>query len=169
MFIFVWNLYKYFIPLVWWLALLWVMISYLHGHYLSKYFVSPLCPLYICHLLGFIFRITQRASLVAQTVKNPPVIQETWVWSLDGEDPLEEHMASHSSILPWRIPWTEEPGRVQSTGSQRVWHDWATEHACTYWVYIPDLCPVPLYRSLLIDYMSCGWNMSHWKELLDSS
>ena len=64
--------------------------------------------------------------LVAQTVKNLPAMQETQIRSLGQEDPLEEGMATHSSILAWRIPWTEEPGRLQSTGSQRVGHDWAT-------------------------------------------
>ena len=57
-------------------------------------------------------------SLVAQTVKNPPAMQETWVPSVAWEDPLEEGMATHSSILAWRIPWTEEPGGLQSMGSQ---------------------------------------------------
>ena len=51
---------------------------------------------------------------------------ETWVWSLGWEDPLEKEMTTHSSILACRIPWTEEPGGLQSTGSQRVGHDWAT-------------------------------------------
>ena len=60
------------------------------------------------------------ASLVAQMVKNPPARWETWVQSLLWEDPLEEGMAIHSSILAWRIPWTEEPGGLQSMGSQRV-------------------------------------------------
>ena len=55
---------------------------------------------------------------MAQTVKNLPFMQETWVRSLDWEDPQEEGMASHSSILAWRIPWAEEPGRLQSTESQ---------------------------------------------------
>ena len=64
------------------------------------------------------------ASLVAQLVKNLPVMQETWVRSLGWEDPLEEGMATHSSILAWRIPWTGEPGGLQSMGSQRVGHDW---------------------------------------------
>ena len=54
------------------------------------------------------------ASLVAQTVRNPPAVQETWVWSLGQKDPLEKGMATHSSILAWRIPWTEEPGGLQS-------------------------------------------------------
>ena len=64
-----------------------------------------------------------RASPVAQTVKNLPAMQETWVQSLGPEDPLEKEMATHSSILAWRIPWTEEPGGLQSMGSQRVRHD----------------------------------------------
>ena len=55
-------------------------------------------------------------------------MQETRVRSLGWEDPLEEEMATHSSILAWKIPWTEEPGRLQSTGSQRVGHDLAIEH-----------------------------------------
>ena len=60
---------------------------------------------------------------MAQMVRNPPAMQETWVQSLVWEDPLEEKMATHSSILAWRIPWTEEPGKLQSMGSQRVGHD----------------------------------------------
>ena len=56
-------------------------------------------------------------------VKNLPSMQETWVQSLVGEDPLEKKMATHSSILDWRTPWTEETGGLQSTGSQRVRHD----------------------------------------------
>ena len=63
------------------------------------------------------------ASLVAQMVKKLPAMWETWVWSLGWEDPLEEGMATHSSILAWRIPWTEESGRLQSMGSQRVRHN----------------------------------------------
>ena len=56
-------------------------------------------------------------------VKNPPAVQETWVRSLGQEDLLEEEMATHSSILAWKIPWTEKPGRLQFTESQRVGHD----------------------------------------------
>ena len=59
-------------------------------------------------------------------VKNPPAVQETWVQSLGWEDPLEKGTATHPSILAWRIPWTERPGRLQSIGSQRVGHNWAT-------------------------------------------
>jgi len=57
-----------------------------------------------------------RAFLVTQMVKNLPAVQETWVQSLGWDDPLEKGMATHSSILAWRIPWTEEPGGLQSTG-----------------------------------------------------
>ena len=63
---------------------------------------------------------------MAQTVKNPPTMQETWVPSLGWEDPLEKGKATHSSILAWRMPWTEEPGRLQSMGSQRVGHNRVT-------------------------------------------
>ena len=63
------------------------------------------------------------ASLVAQLVKNPPAMRETWVRSLGQKDPLEEGVATHSSILAWRIPWTEESGGLQSMGSQRVGHN----------------------------------------------
>ena len=62
----------------------------------------------------------KRASLVAQVVKNLPAVQETWVRSLGCKDPLEKGMATYSSILAWRIPWTEESGGLQSMGSQRV-------------------------------------------------
>ena len=64
-----------------------------------------------------------RAFLVAKPVKNPPAMQETWVQSLDQEDPLEKGMDTHSSILAWRIPWTEETGRLHSMGSQWVRQD----------------------------------------------
>ena len=69
---------------------------------------------------------TTKASLMAQRVKNLPAMQETqetWVLSLDQEDPLEKEIATHSSILTWRIPWTEEPGGLQSMGSQRAGHN----------------------------------------------
>ena len=64
------------------------------------------------------------ASLVAQTVKNLPAMQETWVQSLGQGDPLEKGMATHSSILAWKMPWTEEPGGLRSIALQRVGHDW---------------------------------------------
>ena len=62
---------------------------------------------------------------MAQMVKRLPAMQETRVQSLDQEDPLEKEVATHSSILVWKIPWMEEPGRLQPMGLQRVGHDWA--------------------------------------------
>ena len=67
--------------------------------------------------------VLQLALLVVQTVKNLPAMQETWVQSLGWKDPLEKGMATHSSILAWKIPWAEEPGGLQSMESQRVRHD----------------------------------------------
>ena len=69
-------------------------------------------------------------------VKNLPAVQETWLQSLDREDPLEEGMATHSSTLAWRSPWTEEPGGLQSMGLQRVGH----HH------HLGGTCPVPILR-----------------------
>ena len=68
-------------------------------------------------------------SLVAQIVKHLPPVLETRVQSLGRENPLEKEMATHSSILAWEIPWTEEPGMLQSRGLQRIWHTWAGRHA----------------------------------------
>ena len=68
---------------------------------------------------------------MAQMVKYLPEMQEMWVQSLGQEDPLENGMATHSSILAWRIPWTEEPGGLWSKGSQRVRHDRATDTTTT--------------------------------------
>ena len=73
------------------------------------------------------------SSPVAQAVKNLPAMQKTWVWALDWEDLLEMGMATHSSILAWRISWTEEPGRLQSMGSQRVRHNLAT-NTFLHWI-----------------------------------
>ena len=69
---------------------------------------------------------SQRVSLVAQMVKHLSAMQGPWVQSLGREDPLEKEMATHSTTLAWKIPWTEKPGRLQSMGSQRVGHNWVT-------------------------------------------
>ena len=63
----------------------------------------------------------RESALVAQMVKNLPGMQEAWVWSLGQEDPLEKGIATHSSILAWITPWTEEPGSLQSMGLQKSW------------------------------------------------
>ena len=74
-------------------------------------------------VVAILIYLSSRASLVAQRLKHLPAMWETRVQSLGREDPLEKEMATHSSILAWRIPWTEEPGRLYSTGSQRIGHD----------------------------------------------
>ena len=81
-----------------------------------------------------------RASLMAQTVKRLPAMRKTWVPSLGQEDTLEKKMATHSSILAWKIPWTEEPGGLQSMGSQRMGHDRATSlhFTSSVCVFIPS-------------------------------
>ena len=84
---------------------------------------------------------------MAQIVKNPPAMQETWVQSLGWDDPLEKKMATHSSILAWRIPWTEEPGGLWSTGSQSEMSK-VTEHTRLQKLQIP-LASFPCLLSLL--------------------
>ena len=81
----------------------------------------------LIHAQMEITRLYKVVSLVVQLLKNLPAMQKTWVRFLSWEDPLEKEMATHSSILAWRIPWTEEPGGLQSMGSQRVRHDLATK------------------------------------------
>ena len=80
----------------------------------------------LCSAVWWWPHVAYRTSLVAQKVKRPPEMWKTWIWSLGWEDLLEKEMATHSSTLAWKIPWTEEPGRLQSMGSQRVRHNWVT-------------------------------------------
>ena len=83
-------------------------------------------------------------------LKNMPVRQETWVWSPGQENPLEKGMATHSSIITWRIPWTEEPGAPQSMGSQRACQDRATHfHFLSCWSRF-SLCPMPIFRRVVV-------------------
>ena len=91
-------------------------------------------PIDICIVkLYYILHVhTIWTSLVVQMIKNLPAIQETPIRSLGQDDPLEKGMVTHSSILAWRIPWTEEPGRLQSMGSPRVRLHWATNTHTSY-------------------------------------
>ena len=85
------------------------------------------------------------AALVTQRVVNLPAMQETQVWSLDQEDPLEKGMATHSSILSWRVPRTEEPGGLQSMGSQGVGHNWEINtpfFSCHHFTLRSPLCTI---------------------------
>ena len=82
-------------------------------------------------------------------VKNLPAMQEMQVWSLGREDLLEKEMATHSSVLAWEIPWTEEPGRLQSMRSQRVGHDLATKQQQILWLYpFPTTCQLCSINSM---------------------
>ena len=85
-------------------------------------------------LINTVHVILNRAPLVAQMVKNLSAMWEAWVWSLGGEEPPEEGTATHSSILTWRIPWTEEPGGLQPMGLQRVGHNWVGNSLLWYWI-----------------------------------
>ena len=115
-------------------------ICFIHRLYVIELFLCPGCwdtlpsflnwkSLLICDQSSVIpfflphCTLTHWASLVAQTVKRLPTVREIRVRSLVWEDPLEKEMATHSSTLAWKIPWTEEPGRLQSMGLQRVGHD----------------------------------------------
>ena len=81
---------------------------------------------------------TDLVRSIAQRLKRLPAMRETRVRSLGWEDPLEKEMATHSSILAWRISWTEEPGGLQSTGSQRVGQDWATSLSLYFHMHLRD-------------------------------
>jgi len=86
-----------------------------------------------------------QTSLVAQMVKCLSTMRETRVLSLGWEDPLEKEMAIHSSTIAWKIPWTEEPGRLQSMGSQRVRHDWATSRSRSFTLHQSSISRVTIY------------------------
>ena len=105
------------------------------------------------------------ASLVAQMVKCLPTMWETQVWSLDWDDPLEKEMATHSSTLSWKIPRMEEPGRLQSMGSRRVRHNWATSLSLRLYIYINislHTCFIshthtPTYKHVCAQWLSHVW------------
>ena len=107
-------------------------------------------------------------SLVAQTLKRLPTMQETWLQSLGQEDLLEKEMATHTSILAWKIPWMVEPGRLQSMGSQRVGQYWATlthslcrflGSSLTFYFYFLALSF--LSQPFLIGESSCMWILAN--------
>ena len=85
-------------------------------------------------------------------VKNLPAMQETWVWSLGWEDSMENGMANNSSILAWRTPWTEEPGGLQSMGSERVRHNWVTNTYTLFWAHYLTSDQIRLDQ-----WLSCVW------------
>ena len=95
------------------------------------------------------------ASLVTQMLKHLPAVQETWVWSLGWEDPLEKEMATHSSILAWKIPWMEKPGRLQSMELQRVGHDFAASLSFFYGLHRVNLTDIPLRYYIMWNLQTC--------------
>ena len=103
-----------------------------HIYHGSKAFLQIASPFFQYQLHKYV--VSHGASLLGQMVKNLPVMQEIQVQSLGWEDHLKKDMATHSSILAWRIPWMKDPGELQSMGLQRVGHDWATKrtHAHTH-------------------------------------
>ena len=101
------------------------MIQHIHPLCSDSHLLLKILPLWEKPLNKTVILLN---LMVAQWVKNPPAVQkmqETWVWSLGQEDPLEEDMETHSSTLAWRISWTEEPGGLQAIGSQRVQYNWS--------------------------------------------
>ena len=114
--------------------------------WLSGFPVFLLGIFYLDHLY-FIYPV------VAQTVKHPPAVWETQVRSLGWEDPLEKEMPTHSRTLAWKIPWTEEPGRLQSMGLQRVGHDWATSFSLSYFICVVKICD-PFHFSFFHIFLS---------------
>ena len=97
---------------------------------------------------------------MAQTVKNLPATWETLVPSLGQEDPLEKGMATHSSIIAWRIPWTEEPGDLRSMGSQRVRHDWLTLPLWKHWRNNILQTQTPTVKRICKSFGKVGLDMS---------
>ena len=101
------------------------MVQFSHPYMTTGKTTALTRQTFVGRVMSLLFNMLSRlvlASLVAQMVKHLPTMQETWVQSLGQEDPLEKEMATHSSILAWRIPRTVEPGRLQSMGLQRVGH-----------------------------------------------
>ena len=132
--------------------------------------VETALPKPIKSLKNAIYSSTQEIDkiyVVAQMVKRLPTIQETWVQSLGWEDPLEKEMATHPSTLAWRIPWTEEPGRLQSLGSQRVGRDWATErHITSHVLHMSVHNPESKTQSFLVKYQVGSMILNVWKKYL---
>ena len=128
--------------------------------------------LYFSAWVTWLVYLGKAASLVAHMVKNLPAMQETWVWSLGQEDPLEKGMATHCSILAWSILWTEKPGGLQSMGPQKIRLNWATVTVIVqrsrikggHIIYI-DLVPSGNHYSILCIYMlvfTCFVHLFHF-------
>ena len=129
----------------WWWKFCWALMDDIERCYLYRN-VSKLIQ---------VFDVTSQVAPVDQQET-----QETWVWSLGLEDPLEEGMATHSNILIWRIPWTEEPGGLQSMESQRVGHDWWTTCVHTH-THTHTHTQVAKNSAKKPSYSECFWSPFH--------
>ena len=130
-------------------------MNYLFKNPLSKY--SHILKLWLQHtnFEGDTIQLMM-VSLVTQWVKSLSAVRESRVWSLAREDPLEKEMATHYSILTWRVPWTEEPGGLQSMGSQRVGRDWVKTLSLSIQLITGSKMPSP-YR-----WVCYVWNRMNW-------
>ena len=147
-----------------------------HDYYHDYWLLSIILDTVMIVMIIIIFIIQSPviiwATLVAQTVKSLSAMQDTQVWSLGREDPLKKGMTAHSNILVWRIPWTEEPGGLQSMGSQRDGHDWHL-HFHDSLVGLNRCVNVKENRSLFqihFPFMGPKWTLTfllmfHWLEL----
>ena len=102
------------------------------------------------------FKIKE-SQIILKILKNLPAMRETWVWSVGWEDPLEEGMTTHSSVLAWRIPWTEEPGGLQSMGSQRLRYDWAKKHTYTHHIRVDHWSTGRIWPGIYTGQCGKGW------------
>ena len=135
-------------------------IEFIPGATFFWLFWIPLVALSIFRCLKYPQII--RASLVAQRLKHLPPMWETQVRSLGREDPLEKEMVTHSSILAWRIPWAEKPGKLQSMGSQRLGHDWATSLRL-FWIYfIQSMDSYSSSQDVLRAWFSSNFMANNW-------
>ena len=115
---------------------------------------------YLSFVYFFIIAILTGGLPGGASGKGPTCKWEIWVWSFGQEDPLEKDMATHSSILAWRIPWTEEPGGLQSIGSHRVRHNWSNL-ACTFWQVLIPHCGLDLHFPDVYQSSKTFWTTMH--------
>ena len=154
--LYLWHIYALYLWHIYALYVWHIYMHYIYDIHMYVLYLRHIYALYVWHIyMHYIYDIHMYVlnlwhiythcivsmtwvSLAAQAVRNLPAMRETQVWSLGWENPLEKGMALHSSTPAWRIPWTEKPGGLQSMGSQRVRHDWATSISLhfIYGIYI---------------------------------
>ena len=139
-----------------WSTQLWTSVVFVHSLFVECSVPCSCMPSWLMYYsyIAFIF------SLVAQTVKRLPTMRETWVQPLGWQDLLDKEMATHLSILAWKIPWMEEPGRLWSMGSQRVRHDWATSLHFIFFFPHKKVAPfIPTLQDLTYSLNDMSWRL----------